>query len=102
MAIDPIQMKLNGMPGDEGMSRKRYLKTDSDKTFGDMLKNAVDSVDEASKEADQKVEDLVAGRTENVHEVTVSMQKAQLSFELMTQIRNKVMETYRELSRMPI
>jgi flagellar hook-basal body complex protein FliE len=102
MAIDPVQLKLNGMPGDEGMSRRRHLKTQGDESFGDMLKDAVNSVDAASKDADQKVEDLVAGRTDNVHEVTIAMQKAQLSFELMTQIRNKVVETYRELSRMPI
>lgn len=103
MAIDPVQMKLNGTPSiDEGMQRKRRLQTGDGegKSFADMIEKAVNSVDETNKNADQKVEDLVAGRTENVHEVMISMQKAQLSFELMTEIRNKLLDTYQQLSRM--
>jgi len=67
-----------------------------------MLSNAIDSVDNQMHSADQKVADVVAGKSENIHDVMISMQKAQLSFQLMTEIRNKAIETYQELSRMQI
>lgn len=103
MAINPINLRTEGTPGDEGMGRKRTLRgQESDKTFSEMIQNAISSVDDASKEADQKTADLVAGKTENVHDVMLSMTKAQQSFELMTEIRNKLLETYQSVSRMQI
>lgn len=107
MAIDLSTLQRmreaqQGQPGDEGVGRKRYIQTGEDDTFADMLKNAVDSVDEMKKTADQNVQNFVAGEEENVHKVMISLRKSQLSFELMLQMRNKVIETYRELSRMQI
>lgn len=71
-------------------------------SFSDMLANAVKSVDETMKASDQKVQNLVAGETEDLHDVMVSMKRAQLSFQLMVEMRNKAIETYQEISRMQI
>lgn len=71
-------------------------------SFSDMLTDAINSVDQAMKESDQKVQSFVAGETENVHDVMISMQRAKISFQLMTEIRNKAIETYHEISRMQI
>ena len=93
-------------PADEQVSSRRSLQRLQDNqpgaSFSDMLKDAIGSVDQASKTADQQVEDVVSGKSENVHEVMISLQKAQLSFQLMLEIRNKALETYQELSRMQI
>jgi len=103
MAINPIQLNNIQNPADEGKARWRKLQgADNQKTFGDMVQDAINSVDSASKVADAKMKDLVAGKTENVHEVTMSMTKAQMSFELMTEIRNRLVETYQTVSRMQI
>lgn len=103
--MDPrINFRLDQSSADptEGMSKRKTIGGQNDKTFADMIQNAINSVDESHKNADQKVEDVVSGRSENIHEVMIAMQKANLSFQLMTEIRNRVIETYQELSRMPI
>lgn len=95
--IVPKQNDLELSPG------RRELETGPAKgSFADMLADAVNSVDKAMKESDQGVQDFVAGKTENVHDVMISMQRAQISFQLMVEVRNKVVETYQEISRMPI
>lgn len=104
MAVDLNSTRINGVrPDSELFQRKQQLGGKPEgPTFGDMLSNAIDSVDNQMDSADQKVADVVAGKSENIHDVMISMQKAQLSFQLMTEIRNKAVETYQELSRMQI
>lgn len=74
----------------------------SGESFADMLTRAVGSVDQTMKESDQNVQDFIAGNTDNVHDVMISMQRAQLSFQMMVEIRNKAIEAYHEISRMQI
>lgn len=70
--------------------------------FADALKNAVENVDEAQKAADGQIEAFVAGEQENLHEVMIAMNEARLTFELMTEVRNRMLETYQELMRMQV
>ena len=70
--------------------------------FGDTLAGAIDKVDAAQKVADEQVEAFVAGEQESVHEVMISMNEAKLHFQLMTEVRNRMLETYQELMRMQV
>lgn len=99
-----IQFKLNQPPNAEGQGRVRQFRntTQPDQTFAQMIEKAVNTVDDAQKDAAQKVQDVVSGKSENIHEVMIAGQKASLSFQLMTEIRNRMIETYQELSRMQI
>lgn len=74
----------------------------SGESFADMLTRAVGNVDQTMKESDQNVQDFIAGKTDNVHDVMISMQRAQLSFQMMVEMRNKAIEAYHEISRMQI
>lgn len=102
--MDPIQ--LTGLQSLQDIEIKpRSVETESpssEKSFADMLSKAVGSVDEAMKVSEQTTEDFIAGKTENVHDVMISMQKAQLSFQMMVEVRNKAIEAYNEISRMQI
>ena len=71
-------------------------------SFADTLRNAVGRVDGAQKEADLQVEAFVAGEQEDLHEVMIAMNEARLYFQLMTEVRNKSLETYQELMRMQV
>lgn len=71
-------------------------------SFGDTLQNAINDVDASQKAADDKIESFVAGEEENLHDVMISMNQAKLHFQLMTEVRNKGLETYQELMRMQI
>lgn len=71
-------------------------------SFADVLTDAINGVDETMKTSDMKVQEFIAGETDNVHDVMIQMQRAQLSFDMMVEVRNKVVETYQEVSRMQI
>jgi flagellar hook-basal body complex protein FliE len=62
----------------------------------------VNKVDDAQKAADGQIEAFVAGEQENLHEVMIAMNEAKLSFQLMTEVRNRMLETYQELMRMQV
>ena len=102
--MDPIE--LNGIRPlqESNISPERPIKeaTPSGESFSDMLTNAVGGVDETMKESEQAIQNFIAGETDNVHDVMISMQKAQLSFQMMVEVRNKAIETYNEISRMQI
>ncbi len=70
--------------------------------FTETLKEAIESVDGAQKEAGEQMTAFISGEQENVHEVMIAMNQAQLSFQLMTEVRNKMLDTYQELMRMQV
>ena len=68
--------------------------------FKNAFTYALEQVDMAQTEAGQEVEAFIAGEQENLHEVMISLNQAKLSFHLLTEVRNKMMDTYQELIRM--
>ena len=104
--ISPIISQLKMRVQNEGLDNPVPLTEESgasgESSFSDMITEAIESVDASQKIADQNVQDIITGQSDDIHEVMISMEKAQLSFQLMVEMRNKVVETYQELSRMQI
>lgn len=71
-------------------------------SFADTLKNYITKVDNLHKEADEAILDLAAGKSKNIHETMLAIQKADISFRLMMQVRNKIIEAYQEVMRMSV
>jgi flagellar hook-basal body complex protein FliE len=70
--------------------------------FMDVLKGAIESVNQIQHESG-RLEDAVAkGENMNIHQAVIMGEKAGLSFELMMQVRNKLLDAYQEVSRMQI
>jgi len=69
-------------------------------SFSDVLDEAVFNVDQLQADANQKVGAMLAGNTGDVHDAMIAVQKADLSFQLMMQVRNKVVQAYQEVERM--
>jgi flagellar hook-basal body complex protein FliE len=67
--------------------------------FWDTLKNTLDQVQQVQNEADQKVTDLVTGKGEDVHAAMTALEKADLSFQLVMQVRNKIVQAYQQVSQ---
>src|SRR4051794_2585342 len=74
----------------------------SNQSFGDMLKESLDKANEIQLQADRAAKELAAGRNKNVHETMLMLEKADMSFRLMMQVRNKVLDAYREIMRMQV
>ena len=71
--------------------------------FGDLIKQALDAVNEQQHAADTVAQRFQAGDpTASIAEVVVEMQKASLSFQAMTEARNRIVEAYREIMSMSV
>ncbi|MFA6286542.1 MAG: flagellar hook-basal body complex protein FliE [Opitutaceae bacterium] len=70
--------------------------------FGDMLGKLVTDVEQRQTEANAVTRSVLLGDNPNLHQSVIAMQEASLSFSLMVEVRNKVVESYQELMRMPV
>ena len=70
--------------------------------FGEVLKDAISTVNELQKKSDQEVQKLMAGESQDLHTTVIAMQKADLSFQMMMQVRNKIVQAYQEIMRTQI
>ena len=71
-------------------------------SFGDMLKRAIGDVAKLQNEADQAIKELAAGENKDIHRTMIALEKAEVSFQLMMQVRNKIVSAYEEIMRMQI
>lgn len=67
-----------------------------------MLTEAIDQTNKAQLDADSAVTDLVTGKADNLHEVMLSMEEADVSMRMLVQIRNKVVDAYKEIIQMQV
>ena len=91
----PIRVRTT--PGEGGAVRQPVGPP-----FGETLSGALDRVDQVQKTSDAQVEAFIAGETENTHEVMIAMNQAELHFQLLTEVRNKLLDGYQELMRMQV
>jgi flagellar hook-basal body complex protein FliE len=68
--------------------------------FADTLRGALDEMGELSSQAETKVAGVLTGTGTDVHSALIAVEKADLSFQLMMQVRNKIVSAYQEISRM--
>jgi flagellar hook-basal body complex protein FliE len=89
------EMQAQGMqaptPGAEGAH-----------SFSDLMRQSVEQVNTYQHQADTAVNELVAGRSKNIHETMLTIERADTSLKLMTQVRNKILDAYREIMRMQV
>ncbi len=71
-------------------------------TFGDFLSKMVNEANLSQLDADKKLQEVAAGRNKDLHGAVLSMEKADVNFRLLAQVRNKVIEAYREIMRMQV
>jgi flagellar hook-basal body complex protein FliE len=68
--------------------------------FGDVLKNAVHSVNDVNDSAAAQVSNLLQGGNGDVNSVMIAVEKADVSFQLMMQVRNKIVNAYQDIEKM--
>jgi flagellar hook-basal body complex protein FliE len=70
--------------------------------FGSYLKTALGEVNDLQQMADKAIQGLVADGKGDLQETMVALEKADISFRFMMQVRNKVLEAYQEIIRMQV
>jgi flagellar hook-basal body complex protein FliE len=87
-AATDLTKSLGGSPGEKSGE------------FFDTLKHAMNQVGQLQAEAQNKITGLVTGEGEDVHSAMIAVEKANMAFEMMVQVRNKIISAYQEVSRM--
>lgn len=72
------------------------------KDFKSILLNSLDEVNRLQNEADQGVQRLITGESNNVAEVLMAVNKAGIAFDLLMETRNKLVEAYRDIQQMRV
>lgn len=81
---------------------KPAAKAEGGDSFYSVLKDSIDQVNGLQQEADKMMEGLAKGETKNIHETMIAIEKANVSFNMMLQVRNKLLSAYEEVMRMQI
>lgn len=70
--------------------------------FTEFLKDGFNETNAIKKSSDAITEDFLAGKTDNLHEVMIAAQKAEVAVSFITEVRNRIVEGYQEFSRMQL
>lgn len=81
---------------------KSSASTESSSDFGKTLMDKIQEVDQLQKGAEVATQDLATGKTRNLHEAILAMEMADTSLRLLVTVRNKAMEAYQEIMKMPL
>lgn len=73
-----------------------------DVSFSEYLRQAIKEVDDLQKQADKAAMGVITGEVTDLHQAVLAAEKAMLSLQLTLQVRNKVLEAYQEIMRMPV
>lgn len=71
-------------------------------SFADTLKKAVSDANQLQKKSDSAMQNLATGRTDNVAEVMIASEKADIALRVMVQVRNKIIDAYNEVMKMQV
>ncbi len=70
--------------------------------FANMLTDMLSSTNDQMNSAEAQSKAMLAGENKNIHEVMIALEKANISFRFLTQVRNKAIEAYQEVFRMQL
>lgn len=96
------QLELMGM-SKKSSTQNTQQTMDVDGTgFAKSLDKAITDVNALQKVADQKIEDISTGKSTNLHETMIAVEKADIALRLMVQVRNKMIDAYQEVMKMQV
>ena len=96
--ISPIQASINPVAPVFQHQAQQAAPT----AFKDLMTRAVGELNQSQLNASQAAQDLAMGRADNLHDVVLSMEQAGLALQYAIQIRNKLLESYQQISQMQV
>jgi flagellar hook-basal body complex protein FliE len=89
-------------PSDIAAPGRETSRLGADPAFGRVFEGMIRQVEERQAIASAATRDVLLGDSPNLHQSIIARQEAALSFSLLVEVRNKVVESYQELMRMPV
>lgn len=102
MAIQSITDAIPTMSIQQPDMRTQKTPFESQQNFSAMLNDAIHKVDETQRVSDTLTTKLIKGEDVDLHNVMISAQKASIALNATVEMRNKVVEAYQEIIRMPV
>lgn len=99
MQVEALQMAPVAMSAESHLGE---TKAKADTSFGEYLTDALKNVNDLQKESDTMNARLAAGQVEDVSQVVIASEKADIALQLTLQIRNRAIEAYQEIMRMQV
>ena len=99
--MDYIRFKNGARAIDQAIKETQGKETPLNK-FSDALHRAVSDTNKLQLDADKAITSAQTGSTGNIHEAVIALEKADISFRTMLQVRNKLIEAYQEIMRMQV
>jgi flagellar hook-basal body complex protein FliE len=100
MAITPLSSSPLSPVDPSGIPASRPLSGSG--TFGQLLGRFLNETAEQQMTADHAVQDLAAGRIDDVQQVVLAANKADIAFRFFLEVRNRLSEAYQELIKMQV
>jgi len=100
MMADISINKIGNAIKTDNISQKNSSQEVSGKSFDDVINDAMSKVSEVQNDVDKAVTELAKGG--DVTSAILAVEKADMSFQLMVEIRNKLVSTYEEIMRLPV
>jgi flagellar hook-basal body complex protein FliE len=94
-------MKIDALTSNMNIDLNKTGNTGNGEAFGNYLKSALDSVNDAQVNANQEIINVITGDGD-IHQALISAEEARLQMELTVQIRNKILESYQDITKMQI
>jgi flagellar hook-basal body complex protein FliE len=86
-------------PADPAVARPDANPPVEGPSFADTLKESIAEINNLQLQADENMADLATGKNANVQETILAVEKADISFKLMMEVRNKIISAYQEVMR---
>jgi flagellar hook-basal body complex protein FliE len=90
------------MPQSARLQQKGTVQDTHPQSFGELMAAGVMSVNDSQQQANAQVHELLTGGDVSQVEVLTAVQKADMSFRLLVQVRNKLMSAYDEINAIRI
>lgn len=70
--------------------------------FGSLVSQGLESVNQQLLSSQNELQELAAGHVQNLHQVMMHLEESSLSFQLMMQVRGRLLEAYQDVMKMQI
>ena len=101
MNIDPVGF----LPAIQDVAPGKLLEAPGQAApldFASWIAREMGATNDKLAQSDQMLQRLATGEVDNLHQVMLSMEEAKLSFQLLVQVRNKLLEAYQDILRMQV
>ncbi|WP_371414444.1 flagellar hook-basal body complex protein FliE [Jeotgalibacillus sp. R-1-5s-1] len=95
-------MGLEGLSPSSSQLSTKTSPYNAQQNFAQMLKDSINSVNDAQLQSDKMTQRMINGENVELHDVMIASQKASVSLNLTMEMRNKAVEAYQEIMRMPV